>query len=349
MGIDKADVRCVIHFDIPDTPEAYYQEAGRAGRDGTKAYAVLLYQKHDLVDLKDGIMLKYPEINTIRNIYEALAYYFQVAIDDGLETMHDFDVADFCKKFKYNIIEVLSTIKLLEQQGYWSLSDSVFLPSRISVTCSKQDIEHLEKLHPELDEIIKHVLRLYSGIWYNYMPISEMQIAHSARVSKDYVQLILRKLSALGIIDYIEANDKPQLFYLHERLPKNQLNLDMELIQTLKKRYEERVVFMISFANEQSDCRANKLISYFKEEISGSCGKCDACLSTRRQIKSQVDFESIRNNIMQEMELSGSINIDLFCKQHSTLMQEQVLKIIRFMLDERQVELNGVGDLIKKK
>jgi ATP-dependent DNA helicase RecQ len=349
MGIDKADVRCVIHFDIPDTPEAYYQEAGRAGRDGTKAYAVLLYQKHNLVDLKDGIQLKYPDISTIRNIYEALAYYFQVAIDDGLETMYDFDVADFCNKFKYNIIEVLSTIKLLEQQGYWILSDSMFLPSRISVTCSKQDIENLEKLHPELDEVIKHVLRLYSGIWYNYMPIREMQIAQSARVSKDYVQLILRKLSALSIIDYIEANDNPQLFYLHERLPKNQLNLDMELIQTLKKRYEERVVFMISFAAEQTDCRATKLISYFKEEISGSCGECDYCLSNRRQIKSQVDFESIRNNIMQEMELSGSINIDLFCKQHSTLMQEQVLKIIRFMLDERQVELNGVGDLIKKK
>ena len=349
MGIDKADVRCVIHFDIPDTPEAYYQEAGRAGRDGTKAYAVLLYQKHNLVDLKDGIQLKYPDISTIRDIYEALAYYFQVAIDDGLETMYDIDVADFCKKFKYNIIEVLSTIKLLEQQGYWILSDSMFLPSRISVTCSKQDIENLEKLHPELDEVIKHVLRLYSGIWYNYMPIREMQIAQSARVSKDYVQLILRKLSALSIIDYIEANDNPQLFYLHERLPKNQLNLDMELIQTLKRRYEERVMFMIRFAAEQTDCRATKLISYFKEETSGSCGECDSCLSNRRQIKSQVDFDSIRNNIMQEMELFGSLNIDLFCKQHSTLMQEQVLKIIRFMLDERQVELNGVGDLIKKK
>jgi ATP-dependent DNA helicase RecQ len=176
-----------------------------------------------------------------------------------------------------------------------------------------------------------------------------MKIAQSARVSKDYVQLILRKLSALSIIDYIEANDNPQLFYLHERLPKNQLNLDMELIQTLKRRYEERVMFMIRFAAEQTDCRATKLISYFKEEASGSCGECDSCLSNRRQIKSQVDFDSIRNNIMQEMELFGSLNIDLFCKQHSTLMQEQVLKIIRFMLDERQVELNGVGDLIKKK
>ncbi len=349
MGIDKADVRCVIHFDVPDTPEAYYQEAGRAGRDGNLSYAVLLYQKKDLTDLKDGIRLKYPDLQTIQTIYEGLAYYFQVALDDGLETMHDFDVASFCKKFDFNVIEVLSTIKLLEQQGYWTLSDSVFLPSRIAITCSKQDLQNLEKLHPELDEIVKHILRMYSGIWYNYIPVNELQIAQNARVSRDYVQLILRKLNALGILDYAEAKDKPQLFYLHERLPTNQLNPDMVLIGTLKKRYEERVAFMLDFATERNNCRANTLIGYFKERIELPCGICDICLSNKRLRHQQEDFELIRNNILKEIELSGSMNIDLFCKQYSSLMQEHVMKTIRFMLDERRLELNTAGDLIKKK
>jgi ATP-dependent DNA helicase RecQ len=349
MGIDKADVRCVIHYDTPDTPEAYYQEAGRAGRDGHRSYAVLLYQKKDLIDLNEGIMLKYPDLETMRNIYEGLAYYFQVAIDDGLETMHDFDVVAFSKKFNFNVIEVLSTIKLLEQQGYWTLSDSVFLPSRISVTCTKQDIENLEKLHPELDEIIKHVLRMYSGIWYHYIPVNELHIAQNARVGRDYVQLILRKLNALGIIDYAEAKDQPQLFYLHERVPKNQLKPDMELIRNLKERYEERVAFMLGFAEQQNQCRANSLVGYFKEIPELPCGICDICLSNRRLSRQQQDFDSIKNNILTEIELSGSMNIDLFCKQYSSLLQEHVMKTIRFLLDERQLELNTGGDLIKKK
>lgn len=349
MGIDKADVRCVIHYDLPDTPESYYQEAGRAGRDGKKSYAVVLYRNQDLDELKSGIDLKYPSVEKMKDIYEALAYYFQIALYDGEETMYDIDVTDFSKKFEFNIIEVLSTIKLLEQQGYWILSESIFMPSRISVSCSKQDIEALEKLHPELDEILKQVLRMYSGIWNHYIGIREFHIAQQIQVGVDYVQMILRKLNALGIIHYIESVDLPQIFYLLERVPKHELRINTELMSLLKQRYQNRVNFMINFASQQTSCRFQLLLTYFEETMSTTCGICDRCLANKKAEHKKVEFDEMKNNIFREIELYDSINIDLFCKKYSSLDQTQVLGLIRYMLDERLLELNAGGDLIRKK
>lgn len=349
MGIDKADVRCVIHYDIPETPEAYYQEAGRAGRDEQKAYAVLLYQKNDLIALEQSIHLRYPSNDTIKEVYESLAYYLEIPLDTGLENTYDFDVLNFSKKFKLNLIEVMSSIKILEQQAYWSLSESVFLPSKLSMIGSKEDLALLEQQHPDLDEIIKQVLRLYGGLWHHHVSIRELQIAQHAGASIDYVQMILRKLHGLGIVDYIEAKDQPQLFYLHDRVPKQQLRIDKTLIDILKKRYEERVQFMIRFVQQSKVCRANHLIHYFNEQKTSSCGICDICLQAKRAQQSEGDFKSIQASLLNEIDTLGKVNIDIFCKKHSTLMQTNVMKIIRFLLDEKQLALNDAGDLIKKK
>ncbi len=346
MGIDKPDVRIVIHYDLPDTPEAYYQEAGRAGRDGLKSYAVLLYQTKDLVDLKNGISLRYPSNVVIQKTYKALCQYLQIGIGSGTDEIYNFELTDFCKKFELNIIESMSCIKLLEMLEYWQLSESIFLPSRVSVIANKALMNELEKNHPKLDEILKQLLRMYGGILNHFVPISEFQLAQKAQVAKDYIEMILDQLESHHIIEYRKARDKPQLFFQHDRVAEMDLYINREMIDLLKSRYEERVQFMISYTESTIECRAKKLIGYFGEILKSDCNLCDYCLQSKKNRK-PTDYKTLKNTILHEVELNGSINIAVFCKKYPTARQEEILKLIRFMVDEHQLTLDKNGDLIE--
>ena len=327
MGIDKADVRCVIHFDIPDTPEAYYQEMGRAGRDGLKSYAVVLYNQKDIEALKLGIEQKYPPLNTIKEIYQSLAYYFEVGIGSGNESVFDFEISDFCKKFDHQVIETLSSIKILEQQGFWAISESVYMPSKVSVIASKEAVTLFEERLPDYDEILKLLLRMYGGIWNHYIPIDEFLMAQKAQVSTDYIHHILQQLHKHHMIDYRQRRSNPQITYLHDRVDLMFLKIDMQLMATLKARYEERVHFMIDFITNRHTCKAKHLIAFFGEKIEDDCKICDNCLAYKKTLQAD-EFVRIKNTILQHISFHKSLHVPTFCKNLRSNEVEKTMKII---------------------
>ena len=347
MGIDKADVRCVVHFDVPDTPEAYYQEAGRAGRDGKKSYAVLLYEPSDAEKLRYKVLQKYPPIETIKKIYESLAYYLSIGVGSGFEETFDFDIADFCDKFKHYTIETYSTIKILEQQGFLMLSDSFNVPSKVSVIATKSSIELFEKSFPEYDEILKLLLRTYGGIFNHYIQISEFMMAQHIQVATDYIVHILKMLHQHRMIEYVPRKTFPQLTYLHDRIDIRFLKIDTKLIEILKKRYEERIEFMIDYVQNEKECRNCFLIKYFGEKIEETCGICDVCLAKKKNF-GKDEFEEIKNTILQYLSFNKSMMIEDFCKKMNGTQTEKNMHVIKYLLDQEKLCLNDKGQLIIK-
>ncbi|HMN32753.1 MAG TPA: ATP-dependent DNA helicase RecQ [Chitinophagaceae bacterium] len=347
MGIDKEDVRLVAHFDMPTSPEAYYQEIGRAGRDGQKSYAVLLYNQLDLQGLQESVALKYPPKETIIHVYESLAYYYQIEIGSGAEMVFDFDLKDFCTKFKLNILETLNALKILEQQSYITLSESVFLPSTAKVICSKSQIEHLEKHLPELDEVLKALLRMYGGIINHFMPIDELIIAQKLNVAMDYVQTYLEKIDAHHLIHYRKRKTEPQLSYLHDRIDTRFLIIDMSLVNVLKKRYIERIEFMKEFVSQTEECRQKRLVHFFGEEMSHDCRICDTCLGKAVRL-SENEFIEIKNSILQNISAHHSLNTEELYKNLKTFESQKYKKVIQYLLDKKTLSLNEFGELILK-
>lgn len=349
MGIDKGDVQCVIHFDLPESLESYYQEIGRAGRNGSKSYTILLYQQADKHKLIHSIALKYPSIERLKTIYENICWYLNIAYGDGAETVYDFEITDFANRYHESTIEVLYAIKLLEQQGFWLFSESVYTPSTLSVIASKEELFQLEKNAPALDEVLKQILRLYGGLWQHFVPIREFDIAQHIGVGKDYVIHILHQLKALQIIDYKPAKEKPQLVWLLNRVPLSLWMINKQQIQSLKTRYTERVEAMLAFAENTELCRMKQLVAYFGESKARACGICDNCLKKKTMHLTFEQYTSLTNTILHEISLATDCTIEKLVKQFSSVQQENVQKIIRFLMEENKIAITNNHVLILKK
>ena len=277
MGIDKPDVRLVIHIDIPDSIEAYFQEAGRAGRDGRKSYAVLVYDNSDLTTLRRRVAETFPDKDYIRDVYEKLQFYYQMAMGDGLGCVKEFKIDDFCVKFKLFPVQADSALRILTQAGYIAYTDEQHRASRLMFTMQRDELYKLQRLSDEADRLIQTTLRCYTGLFSDYAYIDEELLALRTYLTHDQVYHIFRYLSQQHIVSYIPAKSTPYIIYTRERVEKRHLVIPPSAYEERKERMIGRVEAMIRYVQNQVTCRSRLLLSYFGEENSHQCGQCDIC------------------------------------------------------------------------
>jgi ATP-dependent DNA helicase RecQ len=335
MGIDKPNVRTVIHYDLPDCLENYYQEAGRAGRDGNRAYAVAVYIPQDLEELRRLPGIKFPPIAEIKKVYQSIADYLNIPVGLGEGNYYDFDLLEFSKNFKYDVHLVMNVLKALESEGHLAFNENIFLPSQVSFTAPKEILESFEDAHPELEPIIKCLLRTYEGIYENRVSVNEKNIARLAGLPVEKAGEQLIQLRSFGIIEYLPKKETPQVYFILNRAPAEYLHINIDAYLARKKQYEERVNAMLEYMQTKS-CRSQFIASYFGEVDPGKCGVCDNCLAERSAGLSEAEFKKITERIYAHIPVGG-IDIKELLPLMKDVRKEKVWKVLDFLQAERKL------------
>ena len=339
MGIDKPDVRTVVHMGVPDSLEAYFQEAGRCGRDGKRAYAVLLYNELDKSKLLKQYEQAFPDFQTLKTTYRALGSYFQLAVGGGAGDSFDFEIGDFVEKYKLKLIPTYNALKILEQEGWIAITDSVFMPSSVKIIVGKEKLYDYQLKNRKYDRILKVILRSFHGAFNDYTRINETWMAKKLHMPREGVQEALQKMHQQGIILFRIEKDKPQLMFLHERVGAENLTIDFELYNFRKKRYKERIQKVIQY-NEEIRCRSQLLLSYFGEEDSEPCGVCDVCLGRNKVELSTEEFERFKMKIRQVLRYDA-LTINELMEGFKLKRHGKLLKALDIMLDEGEIDKEG--------
>ena len=344
MGIDKDDVRTVIHYDMPDCLENYYQEAGRAGRDGKKAYAVLLATKADIIKARNLHETRFPAIEVIKNIYQSIANYLQLPVGIGEGGYFNFNLLEFCNNFKLDLILVTQTLKVLEQEGHIQFSENIFLPSQVCFTCSKERLENFEQAYPAFEPLIKALLRSYQGIFDNRISVFEKRIAGICKQSIDEIQKQLQQLAAMGMIEYLPQKETPQIHFLLNRAPAAFLHIDKDQYLKRKEAFTTRINTLIRFATNPGCCRSVFIGNYFGDIDKDNCGICDYCLSVKKNKIDANTFTSIEKQLFVLLSKTptpmGSIFVALAKED-----KEAVWEVIHFLEAENRLIMNEDGTI----
>ena len=341
MGIDKPNVRLVVHVDMPDSPEAYFQEAGRAGRDGLKAFAVLLYAKSDKANLNKRIPDTFPDKEYIRQVYEHINYHYQMAMGDGLGCMFAFNLDEFCRNFKHFPVQADSALKILTRAGYLEYTDEQDNGSRLLFTIRRDELYKLQEYDSATEKLINIILRSYTGLFTDYAYISEETLSVRSGLSCQEVYDILIMLSKRHILHYIPHKKTPYIIYTRERQETDRIYLSREVYEDRKESYTERIQAMIAYATAQENCRSRMLLRYFGEKNGHNCGHCDVCLQKHPSGLKQGEFSQLREEIERHLETAPCLLTEI--PQKVKADKEKLEKAISFLLAEEIIQLkNGV-------
>ena len=332
MGIDKPDVRVVIHADVPDSPEAYFQEAGRAGRDGMKAYAVLLFCSRDKITLKQRVSDTFPEKSYIRKIYEDINFYYQMAMGDGRGCTFAFNIDEFCRNFKHFPVQTDSALKILTRAGYLEYTDEQDNASRIMFTITKEELYRIREQSEDTEKLLRILLRSYTGLFTDYAYISEDNLATRSGLSKQQIYETLLSLSRQHILHYIPAKKTPYIIYTRERQETERVYLSKEVYEDRKESYVQRINAMIEYAESENRCRSRMLLRYFGEKNEHNCGQCDVCLQQHQSGLKSGEFEAISQQL-QALLKENPLSLQEI-KDKMQVPENHLMKVVSYLVSE---------------
>ncbi len=334
MGIDKADVRFVIHWDVPDSIENYFQESGRAGRDNKPAYAVLLYSPSDKTRLNESLRQKFPPVEKIKDIYEALCNFLMVPLGAGKDNVFDFNMADFVSRYRLPVIETFNSLAFLQREGYVEFTEEINNPSRVHFIVGRDDLYKFQVANESFDGFIKLLLRSYTGMFTEFVVINEETLSKKAAITRDTVYQYLVKLSSMNIIRYIPGKKTSLVIFTEERLVRKALMISPDNYLHVKEKYSARLEKMIDYAESNNRCRSVMLLEYFGEE-SDRCGTCDVCRERNELDLSKYEFDIILEEIKVILSEKNPDSEELVTM--ISYPEEKVIKVIRWLLDHNKI------------